>query len=117
MRQRQSATVVTKASERSPTSRKHKTGTMMLLQACSWWRHVFLNEERARAVLGRSPDDVDAAWYLDTGASNHMTGDEAAFAELDKSVSGTVKFGDGSLVAIKGHATVFLLSLGMNTRH
>jgi hypothetical protein len=68
--------------------------------------HVFLNEERARAVLRRSPEDVDPAWYLDTGASNHMTGDEAAFAELDKAVSGTVKFGDGSLVAIQGRGTV-----------
>jgi hypothetical protein len=74
--------------------------------------HVFLNEKRARAVLRRNPSDVDAAWYLDTGASNHMTGDEAAFAELDKSVPGTVKFGDGSLVAIHGRGTVLFAIYG-----
>lgn len=68
--------------------------------------HVFLNEERARAVLWRSLEDVDVDWYLDTGASNHMTGDEAAFVELDKGVSDNVKFEDGSLVAIQGRDTV-----------
>jgi hypothetical protein len=72
---------------------------------------VFLNKERAWAVLRRNPEDVDAAWYVDTNVSNHMSGDEAVFAELDKGVSGTVKFGDGSLVAIQGRGTV-LFSIG-----
>jgi transposase InsO family protein len=67
---------------------------------------VFLNEERARVELRRSPRDTDEAWYLDTGASNHMTGDDMVFAELDKSVSGKVRFGDGSVVDICGRGTV-----------
>jgi hypothetical protein len=54
----------------------------------------------------RQPDDTDAVWFLDTGASNHMTGDAAAFAELDERISGKVKFGDGSLVDIHGRGTV-----------
>ncbi|XP_074323265.1 uncharacterized protein LOC141660198 [Apium graveolens] len=37
-------------------------------------------------------------WYLDNGASNHMTGEEGKFKTLDKSVTGQVKFGDGSVV-------------------
>jgi hypothetical protein len=86
------------------------------LSAMGASEHVFLNEERARAVLRRSPDDVDPAWYLDTGASNHMTGDEAAFAELDKGVGGTVKFGDGSLVAIHGRGTVLFTVSGEEHR-
>ena len=44
---------------------------------------VFLNEERARVQFRRSPSDTDAAWYLDTGASNHMTGDTSVFSELE----------------------------------
>jgi hypothetical protein len=87
------------------------------LSATDTSEHVFLNEERARVALRCSPDDVDAAWYLDTGASNHMTGDEGAFSELDKSVSGTVKFGDGSLVDIKGRARFCSPWLEMNTVH
>jgi hypothetical protein len=35
-----------------------------------------------------------------------MTGDEHVFAEISKKVSGTVRFGDGSLVDIQGRGTV-----------
>lgn len=45
-------------------------------------------------------------WYLDNGASNHMTGQRGKFKELDERVSGKVKFGDGSTVCIKIKGTV-----------
>jgi hypothetical protein len=45
-------------------------------------------------------------WVLDTGATNHMTGSCNVFAELDSGLTGTVKFGDGSLVDIQGKGTV-----------
>ena len=35
-----------------------------------------------------------------------MTGSKEAFSELDDNVTGTVKFGDGSRVAIQGHDTI-----------
>ena len=35
-----------------------------------------------------------------------MTGSKASFSELDDDVTGTVKFGDGSRVAIQGHVTI-----------
>ena len=35
-----------------------------------------------------------------------MTGDRDAFADLDEKVSGKVRFGDGSVVAIRGRGTV-----------
>ncbi|XP_076913448.1 uncharacterized protein LOC143572077 [Bidens hawaiensis] len=41
-------------------------------------------------------------WYLDNGASNHMTGNLSFFSELNKRVGGKVKFGDGSYVDICG---------------
>lgn len=45
-------------------------------------------------------------WYLDSGASNHMTGDKVAFTELDDGVVGSVKFGDGTLVDIRDSGTI-----------
>jgi hypothetical protein len=61
---------------------------------------VLLNEECARVQFCHHDDDADAMWFLDTGASNHMTGDADVFAELDRRVLGTVKFGDGSYIDI-----------------
>jgi hypothetical protein len=37
-------------------------------------------------------------WVLDTCTTNHMMGSRSAFFELDRSIHGTVKFGDGSVV-------------------
>ena len=51
-------------------------------------------------------DEQEQRWYLDSGASNHMTGSKEAFSELDGNVTGTVKFGDGSRVAIRGRDTI-----------
>ena len=45
-------------------------------------------------------------WYLDNGASNHMTGLRSKFYELDEGVTGHVRFGDGSVVHIKGKGSV-----------
>ena len=45
-------------------------------------------------------------WYLDNGASNHMTGQRSKFNVLDESITGRVKFGDGSTVEIKGKGSI-----------
>jgi transposase InsO family protein len=58
--------------------------------------HVFLTKDEHR----------DDSWFLDTGASNHMTDHRSVFAEMDTNVTGTVKFGDGSVVEIQGRGTV-----------
>ncbi|XP_074572622.1 uncharacterized protein LOC141829102 [Curcuma longa] len=41
-------------------------------------------------------------WYLDNGASNHMTGDQSKFVELDTNKKGFVRFGDNTKVKIEG---------------
>ena len=74
-----------------------------------------------RKVLHLSSDEEEAVapcrWVLDTGATNHITGSRHLFAELDTSVTGTVRFGDGSVVDIEGKGTVlFALKSGERRR-
>jgi hypothetical protein len=64
---------------------------------------VELVEERVYLAKNEQRDD---SWFLDTGASNHMTSYRSVFAELDMGVTGTEKLGDGSVVEIKGRGTV-----------
>ena len=56
---------------------------------------VNLDESRTQVHLGRVGGEQEQQWYLDSGASNHMTGSKVAFSELDGNVTGTVMFGDG----------------------
>jgi gag-polypeptide of LTR copia-type/GAG-pre-integrase domain/Zinc knuckle len=65
-------------------------------------------EENIQLHLGVNGNENRKIWYLDSGASNHMTGCKKNFAELDTSIGGTVKFGDGSIVAINGRGTVLI---------
>ncbi|KAH7866011.1 hypothetical protein Vadar_014222 [Vaccinium darrowii] len=47
-----------------------------------------------------------STWYLDNGASNHMSGDREKFQELDEAITGKVRFGDGSTVQIMGKGSI-----------
>nr|GEV79998.1 zinc finger, CCHC-type [Tanacetum cinerariifolium] len=68
---------------------------------------VMLNEDKVFPKLHESQNSSNRdMWYLDNGASNHMTGDKNLFAELNESVTGRVWFGDGSAVKIKGKGTL-----------
>ena len=61
--------------------------------------------------------EQEQRWYLDSGASNHMTGSKTSFSELDNDVTGTVKFGDGSRVAIQGRGTIIFSVRMESTAH
>ena len=45
-------------------------------------------------------------WYLDTGCSNHMCGENEAFSDLDESFRSSVKFGDNSKISVMGKGKV-----------
>ena len=44
----------------------------------------------------------EVMWYLDNGASSHMTGDHRLFQELKEVIEGTMRFEDGSTTKIVG---------------
>ena len=59
------------------------------------------HDKALKAVnLRRVGGEQEQWWYMDSGARNHMTGSKTAFSELNDNVTGMVKFGDGSRVAI-----------------
>ncbi|KAD7476991.1 hypothetical protein E3N88_00127 [Mikania micrantha] len=67
---------------------------------------MLLNEERIDPVSYHRKEADLNTWYLDNGASNHMTRHKEFFAELDEKVTGQVRFGEGSKVGIQGKGTL-----------
>ncbi|WVZ53350.1 hypothetical protein U9M48_004310 [Paspalum notatum var. saurae] len=63
---------------------------------------IHLDENKLFVQLGDNKKGNRAQWILDMGATNHMMGEHGFFFELDTSVHGTVRFGDGSVVGIEG---------------
>ena len=54
-------------------------------------------------------DDISKdSWYLDTGASSHMTSKRSFFYSLDENLSGSIKFGDESSLRYEGKGTILL---------
>jgi transposase InsO family protein len=51
-------------------------------------------------------EEMDSGWYLDSGATHHMTGRQELFADLNTGVRGTIRFGDASKVEIKGVGSI-----------
>lgn len=67
---------------------------------------LHLLEKKVHPELDDEADRDPSRWILDTGASNHMSGSRAAFANIDTGITGSVRFGDGSVASIEGVGTV-----------
>ena len=72
---------------------------------------VYLNEKNCLPEKYETNDDSKDIWYLDNGASNHMTGDRRYFSMMDKTITGKVRFGDDSRIDIKGKGTILFVDM------
>lgn len=85
---------------------------VLLLAKYTMDKLMLVDENRVvPALLPKGEDKVSETnlWYLDNGASNHMTGYKTKFSDLDYGITGQVRFGDGSTVKIEGKGTVMLM--------
>lgn len=74
---------------------------------------VYLNERKVNPKKFDAESDTMDVWYLDNGASNHMSGNHIFFSELDETVTGKVRFGDVSKIDIMGKGTIrFIVKTG-----
>jgi len=67
---------------------------------------LHLTEDKVFAVFDEAGDRDPRRWVLDMGALNHMFGARSAFSNIDSGVTGSVRFGDGSIARIEGVGTV-----------
>ena len=75
---------------------------------------LYLNESRVVPELHLTDggDPSGNLWYLDNGASNHMSGDRQKFRDLNLAVNGKVRFGDDSTIDICGKGTIVFQGKG-----
>lgn len=67
---------------------------------------MFLDGNKLK-LKARNAEIYDrGVWYLDTGAISHMAGVKNKFSDLDETVKGKLKFGDGSAMVILGRGTI-----------
>ncbi|KAG7559183.1 Integrase catalytic core [Arabidopsis thaliana x Arabidopsis arenosa] len=77
---------------------------------------VYLNEKNCVPSNFETNTNGEECWYLDNGASNHMTGDKRYFDKLDETITGKVRFGDDSRIDIKGKGTIAFTDTNGNSR-
>lgn len=67
---------------------------------------VYLNEQKVNPNVFETDRDAVNVWYLDNGASNHMSGNRSFFHKLDETITGKVRFGDDSRIDIRGKGSI-----------
>ncbi|KAI5336306.1 hypothetical protein L3X38_015573 [Prunus dulcis] len=51
---------------------------------------------------------VNHSWYIDSGCSNHMTGDEGLLVNIQRNLTSKVKMGTGQVVPVAGKGTLVI---------
>ncbi|KAL3625690.1 hypothetical protein CASFOL_030219 [Castilleja foliolosa] len=66
---------------------------------------IWVRKEQTKCRMSH-PSPIPEEWYLDSGCSNHMTGDEELLSDITKSQGGRVKYGGGQIGQIIGQGTL-----------
>lgn len=66
-------------------------------------------EKLFMAYTGGNENMRKRAWFLDSGCSNHMSGDRNLFSSMDEDFKHTVKLGNGKKMEVTGKGNVKLL--------
>jgi hypothetical protein len=55
-------------------------------------------------------ENVSYIWFLDSGCSNHMTGNKELFENLDTSVTSQIKLGNDNIVEVMGKGVINVIT-------
>ncbi|KAL3637080.1 hypothetical protein CASFOL_019379 [Castilleja foliolosa] len=66
---------------------------------------IWVRKEQTNCRMSHS-SPIPEAWYLDSGCSNHMTGDEEILTNITKSQGGKVRYGGCEIGQIIGRGTL-----------
>jgi hypothetical protein len=55
-------------------------------------------------------ENASNIWFLDSGCSNHMTGNKGLFEDLDTSVKAQIKFGNDNIVEVMGKGAINVIT-------
>lgn len=73
------------------------------------------NQVAVHSLMGSSGKQESLrkkVWFLDSGCSNHMSGDRSLFSTLDKSFSHSVKLGNNKRMEVVGKGNLKLMFNG-----
>lgn len=59
-------------------------------------------------------EEMEQIWFLDSGCSNHMSGDKKSFINLDESIKKNVKLGNGMNIQVAGKGSIKVKMNGMS---
>ena len=71
--------------------------------------YVEFDEEEELLLMAHvdmSSKEEKGVWFLDSGCSNHMTGERGWFTELDESFKHSVRLGNSSRMAVQGKGNI-----------
>lgn len=66
------------------------------------------------AYVGLHNSRRQEVWFLDSGCSNHMSGNKQWFLNLDETFRQVVKLGNNSKIAVMGKGSIRLQVNGAN---